>query len=161
MFIAQVIAGASAVPNFWPAMKITFGASGRRATASGSSRSQRIVSTPASFSARSAAADDQRETAITRRESLRARAAMRASVGPILPPAPRMMMSPGHDSSAAVVSGRGVERRSSSSCSVILMSNLRSSGNIGNRSGHAPHQPLSSRVWRSQFFSAVFSVVLA
>jgi len=60
-----------------------------------------------------------RETAITRRESPRARAAMRASVGPILPPAPRMMMSPGHASSAAVVSARGAESRSSSSCSVI------------------------------------------
>src|SRR5258706_16374285 len=63
---------------FWPAMKITFAASGRRATASESSKWQRSVSTPASFSARSAAAEDQRETAITRRESARARAAMRA-----------------------------------------------------------------------------------
>ncbi len=78
-----------------------------------------MVSTPASFSARSAVADDQRETAITRRESRRARAAMRARVGPILPPAPRMMTSPGQASRAAVVSARGVERRLSSSGSFI------------------------------------------
>ncbi len=58
--------------------------------------------------------DENRETAITRRSwapsaSAAARFAIRASVGPILPPAPRMTMSPGARASAAAVAGRGVE----------------------------------------------------
>jgi len=45
-------------------MNTTFGASGKRATASRSSRSQRIVSTPASLRACSAAGEDQRDAGI-------------------------------------------------------------------------------------------------
>ena len=120
VFIAQVIAGAPVVPNFWPAMKTTFGASGKRATASRSSRSRSIVSTPASFErALGAVGRPARHGDDAAAGRATARAAMRASVGPILPPAPRMTMSPGQAASAATVSLRGVDRRSSSSASFM------------------------------------------
>src|SRR5438477_5333605 len=121
VFIAHVVAGVPEVPNFCPAMKMTLGASGSTATASRSSKSQAMVSTPAAPSARATLGDENRDTAKTRRPSptcAAARAAMRATVGPILPPAPRTTMSPGQLRNASTVSARGAESISSSSVSV-------------------------------------------
>ena len=100
-------------------MNTTFGASGRCATASRSSRSQHIVSTPASRSVRSVSGEENRDTAITRRTcvpsaSRAARIAMRASVGPILPPAPRTTRSPGQAASARTVAVCGSDSSASS-----------------------------------------------
>jgi len=69
VFIAHVVAGAPEVPNFCPAMKMTLGASGSAATASRSSKSQAMVSTPAAPSARATSGEENRDMAKTRRPS--------------------------------------------------------------------------------------------
>ena len=66
-FIAQVCGSFPVVPNLVPAMKTTFGASGRRATWSSSRRSQERGSTPAIVIFEMACFSEKRETAITRR----------------------------------------------------------------------------------------------
>ena len=92
-FIAQVSDRAPAVPNLRPAMKITFGHLGSCATASRSARSQAMVSTSQAFSLSATSGSEKRATPITRRSGA-ARLASRASVGPILPPTPRIRISP-------------------------------------------------------------------
>ena len=77
-------------------MKITFGASGSAASAAGSSRSAVSVLTPWRSRRSRSVGSEKRETAMTRRAGLRARRAMRARVGPIFPPAPRIRRSPGN-----------------------------------------------------------------
>ena len=62
---------------------------------------------------------------MTRRPGPAARAAMRARVGPIFPPAPSTMMSPGHASNATTVSLRGFDSRSSSSASFMILAGVR------------------------------------
>src|SRR5665213_412224 len=102
-------------------MKITLGASGSAATAVRSRRSHLIVSIPWSRSERSELACENLETAMTRSRrpiASRARRAMRASVGPILPAAPSTTMSPGVDRRASSVPGEGAESASSSAASL-------------------------------------------
>ncbi len=73
------------------------GASGSSFRDARSSRSQRIASTPTASSCFCDCWSENRETPITRRSmpaASQARRAMRDSVSPILPPAPRNMTSP-------------------------------------------------------------------
>ena len=66
---------------------------------------------------RQGTADENRETATTRRHTpaaSEARLAMRASEGPIFPPAPRTMMSPSRRPSVSTTPSVGSLRRSSS-----------------------------------------------
>ena len=95
--MAQVSGSLPVDPNFLPAMKITDGASGSRASADSSSRSQRIVSTPQASSACCWCGEEKRETPMTRCDrpaASMARLAIRASVGPILPATPSTSTSP-------------------------------------------------------------------
>ena len=64
--MAQVSGSLPVDPNFRPAMKTTCGASGSRASADSSSRSQRIVSTPHASSVRCWSGEEKRETPMTR-----------------------------------------------------------------------------------------------
>ncbi len=93
-FIAQVKAAFPAAPNLWPAMKTTFGERGSLSSAARSSRSQRMHSTPLFSSLSCNPSSLKRATPMTRRRGT-ARFAMRARVGPILPPTPSTRMSPG------------------------------------------------------------------
>src|SRR5437762_9039156 len=75
-------------------------ASGRAESDFGSSKSQRSVSTPHICNCDSNSEDEKRETPITRRETPAisdALLAMRARVGPIFPPTPKMTMSSSRD----------------------------------------------------------------
>src|SRR5262245_24264034 len=117
--MAHVRASWPVEPNFMPAMNTTLGASGSRATASGSVRSQRIVSTPRASSAARASTEEKRDTPITRRSTpaaCEARRAIRASVGPIFPATPSTRMSPARPCRAATTSVVGA-LSTSSSCS--------------------------------------------
>ncbi len=106
-FIAQVRCSAPVEPNLRPAMKTTFGAAGRRATAARSRRSHSIVCTPTAVSADRRPGSLKRATPITSRSGT-ARFARRASVGPILPPTPSSRMSPGARSRSATSAADGV-----------------------------------------------------
>src|SRR5258706_598421 len=89
-FIAQVSDGLPEAPNLWPAMKTTFFTRGRSSSCSRSSRSQARHSTPHEVSFSRKPRSEKRATPTTR---LPARRAMRASVGPILPPMPSTRIS--------------------------------------------------------------------
>src|SRR5918992_6377675 len=112
-FIAQVKEGSPAAPNLWPAMNTTFFARGRRSSAARSRRSQARHSIPwlSSFCLRPFT--EKRATPMTRLAGA-ARFAMRASVGPILPPTPSTMISPSARARSASSSGVGRVMNSSS-----------------------------------------------
>src|SRR6516162_2262981 len=117
-FIAQVSDSLANLPDAPNAMYMTFGASGRLASDAGWSRSQLMVSMSQDCKRRGSCEEEKRETAMTRRGvAARSEAllAMRARVGPILPPAPRTRTSPGSRASARTVDSEGLLRRSSSS----------------------------------------------
>src|SRR5262249_22634662 len=92
-FIAQVSGGLPSAPNLRPAMKMMLEAWGRRRSAASSSRSHWIVSMPRRLSQFSTPSSLKRATPMIRRSG-RAAFASPASVGPILPPTPRTMISP-------------------------------------------------------------------
>ena len=92
-FIAQVRSSWPEEPNLRPAMKMTFGSFGSASTCLRSSRSASMHSMPCAVSASRRPVSLKRATPTTRLSGA-ARFASRASVGPILPPTPRMMMSP-------------------------------------------------------------------
>ena len=97
VFVAQVRSGRSVDPNFRPERKRTFAQAGSPATSSRFKRSQVIVSMPSRFSSSTRASDENRDTAMTLRGTPSASAArliLRASEGPIFPPAPKTMKSP-------------------------------------------------------------------
>jgi hypothetical protein len=97
--VTQVVDGRERVPNFWPARKMTLGVSGSDASEAQSVRSARTTSIPDSASCSASGPLPKRETASTLRGGPASSAAlrtMRATVGPILPPAPRIATSPGH-----------------------------------------------------------------
>lgn len=76
-----------------------------------------MVSMPHDWSFSGRRGEEKRETAMIRRgvpAASEARLAMRASVGPIFPPAPRMRMSPGSEASARTVDSPGSLSASSS-----------------------------------------------
>src|SRR5438046_1946083 len=84
----------------------------------GSSKSQRSVSTPHICNCDSNSEDEKRETPITRRETPAisdALLAMRARVGPIFPPTPKMTMSSSRAASVPMTASVGSLRSSSSS----------------------------------------------
>src|SRR4051812_23391286 len=125
--MAQVRASLPVAPNFIPAIKMTFGASGRLAIAVSSSRSHWIVSIPWAFRFFSTAASLKRATPMIRRVVLvlaLARCAMRARVGPIFPATPRITMSPGCRESVAITPAVGSLRDSSSSLIGSAMDDL-------------------------------------
>src|SRR6266576_4199487 len=116
--MAQVCDSCPVVPNFMPAIKTMLAASGRAESDFGSSKSPRTVSTPCACSCDSNRGEENRETPITRRETPAisdARFAMRARVGPIFPPTPKMTMSPSRAPSVSVAASVGSLRSSSSS----------------------------------------------
>src|SRR4030095_4066173 len=85
--------------------------------------SQRTVSTPQALSCCSSLMEENRETPITRRATPArsdARLAIRASVGPILPPTPRTMMSPCNPLIARMVLSAGSLRSVSSSSTLRI-----------------------------------------
>src|SRR6202030_962514 len=93
-------------------------ASGRAESEFESSKSQRTVSTPQACKCDSNLEDEKRETPITRRETPAmsdALFAMRARVGPIFPPTPKMTMSPSRAASVRTTASDGSLRSSSSS----------------------------------------------
>src|SRR5919108_2441357 len=113
-FIAQVNEGSPAAPNLCPAMKTTFFARGRCSSALRSSRSQATHSTPQESSFARRPGSLNLATPMTRLPGA-ARFAMRASVGPILPPTPSTMMSPSARARSAWSSLVGRDMNSSSS----------------------------------------------
>src|SRR5687767_4775748 len=92
-FIAQVNDGSPTAPNLCPAMNTTFLERGSRSSAVRSSRSHEMhsISQDSNFVRRFGSLN--LATPTTRFRGA-ARLAMRASVGPILPPTPSTMMSP-------------------------------------------------------------------
>ena len=100
-FIAQVRSSCPDAPNLRPAMNTTFGDFGSASICRRSSRSAAMDSTPAAASASRRPGSLKRATPITRLSGA-ARLASRASVGPILPPTPRMMRSPASAPKSAV-----------------------------------------------------------
>ena len=92
-FIAQVSDRSPSAPNLRPAMNTMLGACGSAAIAASSSRSQLMVSMPRARSQSFTLASLKRATPMMRRPG-RAALANPASVGPILPATPRIMMSP-------------------------------------------------------------------
>jgi hypothetical protein len=121
VLVTQVVAGRARVPNFWPARKMTLGVSGSEASDAQSVRSARTTSTPVSVGWSARGPLLKRETARTRRGPpawSAARRTMRATEGPIFPPAPRTATSPGQSSSAWITPTVGRERSSSSSDSL-------------------------------------------
>src|SRR5207245_750200 len=92
-FIAQVSDRSPSAPNLRPAMNTMFGIFGSALMAASSSRSQLIVSTPRPRSQSFTPASLNRATPMTRRSGTAA-LARPASVGPILPATPKIMMSP-------------------------------------------------------------------
>ena len=120
-FWVHVPTGSPEVPNFCPTIQMTLAAFGSAATACGSARSARIVSTPRASSEAATEESAKRETAITRRDDEpSARRAIVAMLGPILPPAPSTSRSPSSDVSAATVAPSGVASRALSSASVAI-----------------------------------------
>ena len=106
-FIAQVRSSWSEEPNLRPAMNTTFGDFGSASICRRSSRSAAMHSMPAAVSASRKPGSLKRATPITRFCGA-ARLASRASVGPILPPTPRIMRSPVSAPNSAVSAGDGV-----------------------------------------------------
>src|SRR5690606_18836110 len=94
-------------------MKMTFFALGRASTCARSRRSAVIVSMPQPSSRSRSSGSLKRATPMMRFPGAAARA-RRASVGPILPPTPRMMMSPSTRAISAMRAALGRERKSSS-----------------------------------------------
>src|SRR5439155_9121076 len=92
-FIAQVSARSPSAPNLRPAMKTMFGIFGSALMAASSSRSQLSVSTPRPCSQSLTAGSLKRATPMTRRSGAAA-FARPASVGPIFPATPKIMISP-------------------------------------------------------------------
>src|SRR5437660_517289 len=92
-FIAQVSERSPSAPNLRPAMNTMFGIFGSALIAASSSRSQLMVSTPRPCSQSFTPASLKRATPIIRRSGAAA-LARPASVGPILPATPKIMMSP-------------------------------------------------------------------
>ena len=111
-FIAQVSGTSPVAPNLRPAMNTTLAAFGSFSSAARSSRSAEIGSTPALTSASRTPGSLKRATPITRLAGA-ARLARRASVGPILPPTPSTMMSPGVLARSAISASDGVVMKSS------------------------------------------------
>src|SRR5262245_32045573 len=102
-----------------PSMATTLSASGRRSSWPGSSRSQRTGSTPWARRRSASPGLEKRATPTTRRRTpaaSEARRAMRASVGPILPPTPSTTRSPSSRPSVSVTPAVG-SLSSSSRCS--------------------------------------------
>src|ERR1039458_5404914 len=124
VFVAQVSDGFWLVPNFTPARTRRPPASGKRAISSRLNRSQAIVSTPRLSSHCREAELLKRLTAMTWSlcpAAAVARHASAASVGPILPPAPRISSGLRTCRMKLTNSGRGRVRRSSS-CASFSMS---------------------------------------
>ncbi|WP_353719467.1 hypothetical protein [Dyadobacter sp. 676] len=97
MFIAQVYGSLPEVPNFCPARYSTFSTSGRFCSCMSSRMLATIVSIPSAFNSSASPSSVKRDTAITRLlspASPTARMASLAILGPIFPPAPRIIMSP-------------------------------------------------------------------
>src|SRR5262245_40387631 len=127
LFIAQVRASCPVAPNFMPSMATTFSASGRRSSWPGSSRPRPTGSTPWARRRSASPGLEKRATPKTRRRApvaSNARRVMRASVGPILPPTPRMARSPGSRVSASMAPGDG-SLSSSSRCSTSRIESSR------------------------------------
>src|SRR3954468_11090909 len=112
-FIAQVSERSPSAPNLRPAMKTMLGAFGSAWIAVSSIRSQLIVSTPRACSQSLTPASLKRATPMTRRSGAAALASP-ASVGPILPATPRIMMSPSTGARSSINAWVGRHRRSSS-----------------------------------------------
>src|SRR5712691_8464425 len=112
-FIAQVSGRSPSAPNLRPAMNTTLANCGSRAAASRSMRSQAIVSMSRCASASRRPGSLKRATATTRFSGA-ARRAIQASVGPILPPAPRTKISPSSRARSAMTPSLGRANNSSS-----------------------------------------------
>src|SRR6185436_8193186 len=112
-FIAQVSDRSPSAPNLRPAMKTMFGIFGSAWIAASSSRSQLMVSTPRPCSQSLTAGSLKRATPITRRSGTAA-LARPASVGPILPATPKIMMSPSTLRRSSISAWLGRHSRSSS-----------------------------------------------
>ena len=93
-FIAQVRSSWPDEPNLRPAMNTTLASFGSASICLRSSRSAAMHSMPQAVSSSRRPGSLKRATPTTRLPGA-ARLASRASVGPILPPTPRMMRSPG------------------------------------------------------------------
>ena len=130
-FIAQVKASCPDAPNLRPAMKTTFGNFGSASICLRSSRSAAMHSMPCAVSGSRRPFSLKRATPTTRLPGA-ARLASRASVGPILPPTPRMMRSPSILPSSATSSGDGAVI-TSSRCSTSRKRSGRSIGHCGSR----------------------------
>ena len=109
VFMAQVSGLLASAPNLRPAMNTTLAHCGRAAIASRSSRSQAMVSMPCACRPSRTPGSLKRATAITRRPGMALRAS-RASVGPILPPTPRISRSPSMRARSRIRSREGVAR---------------------------------------------------
>src|SRR5206468_2253079 len=112
-FIAQVSERSPSAPNLRPAMNTMFGIFGSALIAASSSRSQLMVSTPRPCSQSFTPASLKRATPITRRSGAAA-LARPASVGPILPATPKIMMSPSTLRRSSISAWLGRHSRSSS-----------------------------------------------
>ena len=122
-FIFQVSQALPSVPNLRPAIKMTLGTRGRAAICASSVRSQEMVSTCSRSSSDTTKGSVKRETAYTLRETplfVQARRSMTDSVGPTLPPAPRIMISPSSVFKSSMSASLGVESSSSSHSSVHI-----------------------------------------
>src|SRR5262245_28593352 len=106
-FIAQVRSSCPADPNLRPAMNTTLASLGSASISLRSSRSASMHSTPHPASFSRVPFSLKRATPTTRLSGA-ARLARRASVGPIFPPTPSTMMSPGSCCHAAVKAADGV-----------------------------------------------------
>ena len=120
-FIAQVSDRSPSAPNLRPAMKMMFGACGSAAMAASSSRSQLMVSMPRACSQSLTLASLKRATPIMRRPG-RAALASPASVGPILPATPKIMMSPSTLARSSISAWLGRHNRSSSAAISAIVS---------------------------------------
>ena len=161
-FIAQVSDRSPSAPNLRPAMNTIFGIFGSALMAASSSRSQLMVSTPRACSQSLTAGSLKRATPITRRSGTAA-LARPASVGPILPATPKIMMSPStlrrssisawlgrHSSSSraaisAIVAGR-VSRVSSMFLPFCYCSRMSRTTNIRSRPSTRPYSATPSNV---------------
>ena len=119
-FIAQVMDGLPAAPNLKPAMKTTFFALrqrfDRRAVEQVAGDRLDAVRLQLLAQARTGEARDADDALLRAPPG----AARRASVGPILPPTPRMRMSPSTASRSAISASSGVVITSSSISSLVM-----------------------------------------
>src|SRR3984893_6753209 len=118
VFIAQVKSSDPVVPNFRAAMKITFRMSGNLERAPGCRRSTANVSMPSDARLARSGFSEKRATAMMflRMPAFSAaRWALRARLGPIFPPAPKISKSPSSCVMAAMSASDGRDRISSSS----------------------------------------------